>query len=424
MLDPSSEKPGGAVAGAALAALFGAAGAQEFLAARWPERHYAVHRTPQQLPPVLRGPELASLDALAQRYRGAVTFGRGARDARTVSVDAHAANLFRLGLTVYLPDIAPFVAGAPAWLQALERELGLPAACCKLGAFASPRDDGVVCHFDADDVISIQLQGRKVFHVAPVEGLPYPAGRQFGPGMLPGDELYPQAGAGFPRPDGAPFERIAMAPGSVLFLPRGTWHRSEAGEDSFSVSIGIRPPAAMDRLLQRLRDLLLQDPQWRRPLYEAHGTGAQRDALAARLDGLIGDLPRLLDQIGGAALLQPATPQSVAPLTDASRLQKVPMARLDYARLDGRRLALTVTAWDQEWIERTTLATEAPAPAADLLDWLARTDAPFGAAAFYRHFPALPQRDKQQLLELLTRAGFLRLLWFPALAQKDDTGPS
>jgi len=36
MLDPSSEKPGGAVAGAALAALFGAAGAQEFLAARWP----------------------------------------------------------------------------------------------------------------------------------------------------------------------------------------------------------------------------------------------------------------------------------------------------------------------------------------------------------------------------------------------------
>lgn len=90
-------------------------------------------------------------------------------------------------------------------------------------------------------------------------GLTYPLGRQFGPVMLPDEELYPQAGAGFPAPAQAAFERVDMALGSVLFLPRGTWHRSEALEDSFSLSIGTRALAALDCVLAQLRSLLLQD---------------------------------------------------------------------------------------------------------------------------------------------------------------------
>lgn len=396
--------------GPALAALFGADDAGDFLA-HWPERHYAVHRPAGALPPALRVPELASLDSLARIYRGPVTFGRGARDARTINVDAHAAHLFQLGLTVYLPDIARFVPALVQWLQALEQELGLPAACSTVGAFASPRADGLSCHFDADDVISIQLQGHKVFHVAKVDGLPYPSGQQFGPGMLPGDELYPQAGAGFPTPDQASFERIAMAPGSVLFLPRGTWHRSVAEQDSFSVSIGIRPPTAMQQLLKRLHDLLLQAPEWRRPLYEANqATG--RDTLATRLDGLLAQLPTLIQQIKGVDLLQPDQPR--LPLKANSRLQQMPRARLTYQQLTPR-LKLSVTALDQHWVARTTLDTEVPAQLADALAWLAAAQAAFSAGDFYQRFASLAQADKQQLLELLIRSGFLRLLWYPAL---------
>lgn len=391
--------------GATLAGLLGAAQAAEFLASHWPERHYAVHRPPGQLPAALRVPELASLDALAQRYRGEVTFGRGARDARTISADAYAPQLFRLGLTVYLPDIVNCLPGLQAWLHALESDLGLPAGSSKLGAFASPRNDGVSCHFDADDVISIQLQGSKVFHVAKVDGLLYPSGRQFGPDMLPGDELYPQAGDGFPHPHDADFERIVMQPGSVLFLPRGTWHRSEASEDSFSVSVGIRPPAAMDRLLQQLRDLLLQDPEWRRPLYEANREGAPRAALQRRVATLLRQLPAVLAQIDGEALLQ--GPQD-------ARYQRVPMARLVH-RPAGPRRHLTVTTWDHNWSEQTTLETETPQHLAAALDWLADRRAAFSAAELESACRGVPHADQRQLLTLLTRAGYLRQLWYPKL---------
>jgi len=37
-----------------------------------------------------------------------------------------------------------------------------------------------------------------------------------------------------------------MKPGSVLFMPRGTWHYTEAGEGSLSVSIIVRTPAAFE----------------------------------------------------------------------------------------------------------------------------------------------------------------------------------
>jgi ribosomal protein L16 Arg81 hydroxylase len=390
---------------AALAGLLGAAGAAEFLAARWPERHHAVHRGAQALPEVLRAPALAGLDALAQRYRGAVSFGRGTRDARTASADADAAHLFRLGLSVYLPDIGACVPGLAGWLLALERELGLPAGCSRIGAFASPRGEGVSCHFDADDVVSIQLQGRKVFHIAPVAGLPYPVGQQFGPGMLPGDALYAQTGAGFPSPDDAAFERIDMAPGSVLFLPRGTWHRTEALEDSFSVSIGIRAPAALDRLLDQLRGLLLQDPQWPRPLYEANHPGRAGGELIGRVDSLLATLPAALARISGLGLVRPET---------QARYQRVPMARLEW-RSRAARLHVTVAAWDEDWNERLTLDTEVPAHLAPALDWLQVRSPAFDGESFGERFPELPASDRVQLLDLLARAGFLRRLHFPLL---------
>jgi ribosomal protein L16 Arg81 hydroxylase len=394
--------------------LFGADAAQAFLESHWPERHFAAHPPAATLPAVLRTQALASLEALSHVYQGPVTFGRGAREARTASSDANAGSLYRMGLSVYLPDIDALVTGATAWLRAIERALGVPAGSARLGAFASPAGDGIACHFDADDVISIQLTGSKVFHVAKVDGLAYPSGQQFGPGMLPGDELYPQAPAGFPEPSNATFERIDMRPGSVLFLPRGTWHRSEALEDSFSVSIGMRPPAAMERLLQRLRDLLLQDPAWRRPLYEANGEAPARQALEERLDTQLRQLPALLEQLRGADLLLPAAP--ALPLRADSRLQTIPMAQLHTAILTATpRIRLTVSAWDQEWIARTTLDTEAPAHLAPALAWLAANQAAFDAGGFEQRFAALPGADLRQLLELLVRAGYLKLLWFPAV---------
>ena len=396
-----------------LAKLFGTNGVGDFLGGYWPERHFCVHRKHSDLPAVLRGEELGGLDGLARHYRGPVAFGRGAVDTRTFNSDAHPAHLFRLGYTVYLYDIAASVPRLPAWLAALERDLGVPAGSSKIGAFASPCGDGLPIHFDADDVISVQLSGSKTFEIAPVEALRFPVGQQFGPGMLPGDELYPQATAGFPKPDGVPLERIRMEPGSILYLPRGTWHTTRAESDSFSISIGIRPPAALDYLLPQLRMLLLQDSRWRRPLYGIAGSPDVRGGELRRLDDLLRDLPDAVARLTANDLAPPAanlTPDSGR----EQRFQRVPMASLA-TEPSAKRLRVSVTAWDREWIERTTLQTEVPAQLLPALTWLRDRDAAFSSSELNRHVPGVPDIDVWQLLDLLARAGYLRRLWFPVL---------
>ncbi len=396
----------------ALSCLFGQSAGRTFAEEYWPNRCFSAHGALARLPEILRGPELGSLDALARRYSGPVAFGR-APDTRTISANAHAGNLFKLGFTVYLYDIAAALPGAAAWLAALERELGVVPGCTKIGASASPRGDGLPCHFDGEDVISVQLSGCKTFEVARMEEIPHPVGRQFGPGMLPSDELYPQAGGGFPSPDGLTFQRIGMEPGSALFMPRGTWHRSRADTDSFSISIGIRAPPAMDVLLRQLHSVLLQDPRWRRPLYGVAHADARREVALQRLDHLLEALPGMLARLSAADFVPPSLPGG-GTLSESSRLQRVPMSVVRFTR-EERRLRLTVTAWDHDWIERVTLRTEVPEHLESALGWLAAEDSAFGVSDLTRLFPSVPRDDLSQLLELLRKSGYLRQLWFPVL---------
>ena len=407
--------PRGAALDTPLVSLFGEAGAQTFLTSHWPKRFYAPGPG-AGLPAILRCPELHSLGALAQKYVGGIAFGRGSVDARTMTADAHPCSLFNLGFTVYLADIAGLLTGGAAWLATLERELGVTRGCSKIGAFASPRGDGLPCHFDADDVISIQLTGSKSFDIAKVDGLEFPVGRQFGPRMLPSDDLYPQVSEGFPDPKGVPFERIRMEPGSVLFIPRGTWHKTHAESDSFSVSIGMRPPSALDSVLYQLRFLLLQDPEWRRPLYGACYPDGRRDTELLRVESLMKTLPAAVAQL---------TASDLAPLRPGEggrgRYQHVPMSGMHVVPLSGR-LRLTVSAWDHDWIERTTLQTEVPQELGQALDWLAQQRAAFDVTEFRQRFQANSTENLDQLLDLLCKSNYLRRLWFPLLSVQPRTG--
>jgi ribosomal protein L16 Arg81 hydroxylase len=109
---------------------------------------------------------------------------------------------------------------------------------------------------------------------------------QFNPGDVTYDDRYPQSTDGFPDPEVSAFECIVMKPGSVLFMPRGTWHRTETLGLSLSVSIILRPPSALESVLDALRARLLQDPAWRKPLHGAWGQGVIRKAVDQRRLGL------------------------------------------------------------------------------------------------------------------------------------------
>jgi Cupin superfamily protein len=379
-----------------------------------PDKAAATHDTLERLPEVLRQPQLASFAALSRAYRGPVAFGRGLRFPQVFDAGANAANLRQLGLTVYLRDIAPYAAGGHTFLRELETELGIAQGSARLTAFSSPHDDGVACHYDAEEVISVQMEGSKTFYVAPMAEIPQPYGSQFGPRMAASEDMYAQTREAFPDASRATFDAIRMTPGSVLFLPRGTWHRTEATEDSYSISIVLRPPTLLETLQQQLQGLLLQESAWRAPLYgsrDAHAGSAATRETAARL---LAELPDSLACLRATDLMPRSIDERVASIDQTSRFRRIPTSRAETKPLSRIAMKLTVSAWDSDWVTRTTLETDAPALLEPVIRWLAASESEFSLKNVEREFPSHRSADLCQLLGLLVHAQYLRFLDFPA----------
>lgn len=398
---------------------------EEFFSRYWPDHYCATHGGLDRLPQFLQAPELKNFQALSAKYRGRVSFGSGPHGSRTLNIDrVNPSTLFDMGLSVYLPDIAPAIPGAAAFLKQLEQELGINEGSARIGAFASPKDDGISCHFDAEEVFSVQLQGSKRFHVARVREVAYPSGMQWGPGIDTYDDMYPQMEQGFPDLERAEFETIEMKPGSVLFMPRGTWHRTEASENSFSVSIILRPPTAAECVLEQLRLMLLQDAAWRRPLYGAWGEEPMRVVAFANADKLLSELPDAIRALSAQDVLQHMLPERKRfdLLSPESRLQKIPTAKieLEHHHQDKPHAIAHVKTWDERNGERTTVTLEVPPAIAPVLSWLSEHNTPFRAGELESAFPELPFSEHRKLLEVLIRGGYLKLLWFAPLQKAED----
>ncbi len=401
-----------------LGALFSPASAEQFLRDYWPERIFSAHGPRSRLPAVFQCPELASFNALAARYSGKLSFGRGASNTRMLGMqNANPLHLYEMGLSVYLPDVSSVVPGAAAFLRQLEAEFGIAKGGCRITVWASPREDGAPTHFDGEETISIQLVGTKKFEIARMSEHACPYGTQYGPGVPVFDDLYPQLENGFPEPVEAAFQTVDMKPGSVLFLPRGTWHRTTACQDSFSISIFVNPPCVLDVFLEQMRNLLLQDPDWRRPLYGTQGDHRQREEMLACTRRALQAAPGIVEAI---------SVEDLVPLSESERLIRIER-RTRFQRDQGTKMEfehgndvdyLQVKLWSRDNGERITLKMKVPHPFSPVFKWLAESKMAFSAGDMEERFPAVPFPQHQEILSVLTRAGFLRLLWFPALPKR------
>ncbi|MFO1324196.1 MAG: cupin domain-containing protein [Burkholderiales bacterium] len=390
-----------------------------FVEQYWPSRPFVVHGPRERLPAPLLDPALASAAELAQRYSGPLRFTHGGTERMVTVGDANAVSLLDMGLTVQFIGIASLLPNAPAFLRQLETELALHAGAVTMSAFAAPREGGLVCHFDACDLISVQLAGSKRFHHAPVDGLPFPTGGQYVADTVPFDEMYAQVGRGFPDPGGARFEIALMEPGSVLFLPRGTWHYTESSTNSLSISIIADAPAALRCLLDQLRLLLLQDPQWRRPLVGGFGDSLRDAEARAQVAQLLATLPGVVARLTPADVLN-------APASLAWRLQRIDaesrFRRTPYTRIEigpaaaSGKLPLTFVVGQTRKLTRAAANVEISATTVPLIRWIeGRTDGPFTGGELAAAFPDEPFAALKQVLELCVQTQFVRLLGFPAL---------
>jgi hypothetical protein len=308
------------------------------------------------------------------------------------------------------------------FLRGLERELGLNENTMVMSAFASPHQDGLRCHYDAQDLISIQLQGTKRFHYAPVRELTMPYGTQYTPRDRPYDELYAQAEYGFPDDKDVEFKKAEMKPGTVLFLPRATWHHTEADEPSLSLSIILRPPTLVDCAVEQLRWLMLQDSAWRQPLYGATADGATHEKLHAHAARLLGRLPALVSCLSPKDLIE--TPLSVAKrldqISDETRFQRIPDATLDVqATASSRALSLvTIRLAQSQPTGEISARWEIPEAVLAVFRWVEGQRRPFTSEDVTAAFPGIPITERNNILANLTRAQFIKMFWFANLASE------
>lgn len=401
-----------------LSALFAPHSAESFLREHWPSRPLQVHGPRERLPATLQDPMLASAAEFAQRYQGPMRFthGRTERQAN-MPQGGDPVSLLDMGLTISFLGLVNVLPNANPFLRQLEGELGLLPNTMTMSAFAASYEGGVACHFDNSELISVQLAGRKRFHYSTAPAVPNNTGGQYVAGTMPFDELYAQVSGAFPDPDAAQFEVAEMAPGSVLFLPRGTWHRTE-GDDSFSISILSDAPNALRCLLDQLRLLLLQDPRWRQPLVGGFGDGARDAQTRAHVAELLASLPEAVRRLSPEDLLAaPAqVPFRLQRMSTASRFMRTPYARLEIsAARAGGAVPVSFVVSVTRKLDREVGQVEVSPGAVAMLRWIEARDGAFAASELAASFPDQPFAAVKQMLELCVQTQFVRLLWFPAL---------
>jgi hypothetical protein len=393
--------------------LLGRRAARNFLDGAWPDQHFVVHRPPRQLPPIFREGPLATFDGLAQVYGGRVQVagGRGDDHLQFTIENAPAQHLRRIGVTVFFgDDVSAYVAGAPEFLRSLETALGAPLGIGAIRTFASAPGGGLESHYDHGETFIVQLEGTKELRLARNPSYPL---LQFIAGKPPVDEHYAEYTDGFPTRAPPDEVVVTLEPGSVLFIPRGMWHRTEASDSgpSYSASICIDTPAPAELLLSALRLYLRQSPDWRRPAYGAWGS--QRAPEAERLRELLRELSERLPSLSAEGILDGGAPFDLCAPTveDGRRFQRVPTTRLEL----GKGLRLRAIGHGGREVEIQLNRALLP-----VSNWLKRREGAFRFADLQHAHPKLERSLLTTLVQSLVAAEALRWLPFDAYDAKPE----
>jgi len=168
---------------------------------------------------------------------------------------------FDRGATLVLQGLHHWWPALAAFCRSLEASLEHPAQC---NAYYTPRSaQGLAVHHDTHDVFCLQVSGEKRWLVyEPAWELPLK------------DQRYKEE---MGRP-GEPVLDVTLAPGDMLYLPRGWLHAAKTSDaDSLHLTIGVNVYTWLDAFRAAL-DLCAREVEFRR----SAGSG-DADALLERL---------------------------------------------------------------------------------------------------------------------------------------------
>jgi 50S ribosomal protein L16 3-hydroxylase len=282
-----------------LACLLGSLSVEEFLEGPWPQEPYVVHELDQTIQPLKQIPFLQSLNGLLGfwPHQVQVHLPDVADESSAIHATAQdARKLFANKMALLFNNAHTLSPVLTEWLQVIAKDLGLPASThgrCML--YATPDGKGTSAHFDQNINFVVQLHGIKKWWLAANEHVENPTQR-FTIGQPMDPELASYVSG--PMPSEMPSDRqeFVLKPGSMLFVPRGYWHSTEASGEALALNFTYSQPTWADLMTMALKSRLLLSPEWRDLADGVTSEDADRRLLAQQkfdvlLAELVDDLP-------------------------------------------------------------------------------------------------------------------------------------
>ena len=282
-----------------LAALIHPHSLSKFLEHSWPTEPFVVHGLSKSVKPLTDLPFLQSIDEMLKFWPHKVQVHLPDLSDEASAVDAtskDAKKLFANHMGLLFNQVHKLSPVLDEWLRAIGADLGLPALTySRCMVYATPDGKGTAAHFDQNINFVLQLHGTKKWWLAPNEHVQNPTQRHTA--SLPLDpELKPYSRTPMPKKMPAGSRQIILKPGSLLFVPRGFWHSTEAKGEALALNFTYSQPTWIDLFTTALRTRLSLSAEWREL---ADGVSAKdparREAASQKFDALlmelVGDLP-------------------------------------------------------------------------------------------------------------------------------------
>jgi bifunctional lysine-specific demethylase and histidyl-hydroxylase NO66 len=260
---------------------------ETFLDEIWGATHYHVKRScAGYFDGLLHGP--SAVEELLELFRtepSAVGLVRGdeKRGSDTYRLADGSLDLVRVrndfadGYTVVLDSVEQYVRAIASLTHSIEVELNFAT---KVNAYVTPPgSQGFVAHYDEHDVLILQIQGSKLWHL-------------YNGADVPPHEMSrrkPVVTARLPLPTD-----VRLEAGDVLYLPRGRVHAAEAtSEPSIHLTVGIHAPTLLALVTRTLYSLSFSDDRVHTQLPPRHLDDAD---VRASVNVLVRDVVKVLEE--------------------------------------------------------------------------------------------------------------------------------
>jgi 50S ribosomal protein L16 3-hydroxylase len=255
---------------------------------------FVVHNLKQTIRTLTRLPFLKSIDDLLRNWPDSIQAHLPDVADEASSIDTSpkdARKLFENGMGLLFDHAHKISPTLNQWLEATRIDLGLSALTySRCLMYATPKGKGTAPHFDQNVNFVLQIQGTKKWWIAPNRNTENPLTRHtMGLPVDPELQSYSQ----LPMPSRMPsgITPILLKPGSLLLVPRGSWHSTKAESDALSLNFTYSAPTWLDLFAAALRSRLALSSEWRETANGvSYSDRASRELAQVKFDSLLSEL--------------------------------------------------------------------------------------------------------------------------------------